>query len=222
MLLGGLWHGANWTFIAWGAYHGLLLAIERMFGVGRNADRSRLILVLPRIVLTFCLVCIGWVFFRAQSFRRCVLCVAPDGGSRWRAWPVDTTLMVFTVVALLVAVLEESTAHYERLELLPKWSLGMILGVLLLLSRSTEPTAVYRSFTSSFERANRTPSSGCDTEVACAIEQPLDAAQQWALSGGKSGLLRAACRLTAGDWLSKGPLRKVPQKIYRRLVSTGW
>ncbi len=70
MLLGGLWHGANWTFIAWGAYHGLLLAIERMFGVGRNADRSRLILVLPRIVLTFGLVCIGWVFFRAQSFRR--------------------------------------------------------------------------------------------------------------------------------------------------------
>src|SRR3954452_18716283 len=55
MLLGGLWHGANWTFIAWGAYHGLLLSLERMLGIGRQRQ-TFFVAAVPRIVLTFCLV----------------------------------------------------------------------------------------------------------------------------------------------------------------------
>lgn len=64
MLLGGLWHGANWTFIVWGAWHGGILAIERYmkerFGV----------MPIPRWLLIFktmILVMIGWVFFRAHN-----------------------------------------------------------------------------------------------------------------------------------------------------------
>ena len=63
MLIGGLWHGANWTFVVWGAYHGLLLAVYRM--VPRLWD------ALPRVaaqMLMFILVLIGWVFFRAPDF----------------------------------------------------------------------------------------------------------------------------------------------------------
>jgi alginate O-acetyltransferase complex protein AlgI len=63
MLLGGLWHGANWTFVAWGAYHGLLLIAAR-YGF-------RGIVLLPdwlRRAVTFVLVVIGWVLFRATSF----------------------------------------------------------------------------------------------------------------------------------------------------------
>ena len=67
MLLGGLWHGAAWTFVAWGGYHGLLLAIERAAGERGSGDGNAIGVIIRRL-LTFHLVCIGWVFFRAESF----------------------------------------------------------------------------------------------------------------------------------------------------------
>lgn len=62
MLLGGLWHGANWTFLVWGAYHGALLALERTCGWGRAHAFQP-----ARQALTFVLVMVGWVFFRAAD-----------------------------------------------------------------------------------------------------------------------------------------------------------
>ncbi|MEX2203112.1 MAG: MBOAT family O-acyltransferase [Actinomycetota bacterium] len=73
MLVGGLWHGAGWTFVAWGALHGLGQV------VGRWRRRTRIARGLPgdpvsaaaiarARILTFHLVCLGWVFFRAESF----------------------------------------------------------------------------------------------------------------------------------------------------------
>lgn len=62
MLLGGLWHGANWTFIAWGAFHGGLLAFERWLG------KDSLYARLPRpfrVGITFVLVLFSWVLFRS-------------------------------------------------------------------------------------------------------------------------------------------------------------
>lgn len=64
MLLGGLWHGAAWNFVIWGAFHGIWLAIHR------SLFRDRTIFRVPRlvsVVFTFHLVCLGWIFFRAQS-----------------------------------------------------------------------------------------------------------------------------------------------------------
>jgi alginate O-acetyltransferase complex protein AlgI len=61
--LTGFWHGANWTFLVWGLYHGTLLVIERVTGWGTNETRWRL---LQRIVTQF-LVVVGWVVFRATS-----------------------------------------------------------------------------------------------------------------------------------------------------------
>jgi D-alanyl-lipoteichoic acid acyltransferase DltB (MBOAT superfamily) len=74
MLLGGLWHGANWTFVIWGAIQGLGLSIERMLGLERSEQRPRLSWVVTwtrRIVIFHC-VCLAWVFFRAQSFSEAV------------------------------------------------------------------------------------------------------------------------------------------------------
>jgi alginate O-acetyltransferase complex protein AlgI len=62
MLIGGLWHGANWTFIIWGGYHGALLALYRRFSTRWD--------VLPALARQFAmvfLVMIGWVFFRAPD-----------------------------------------------------------------------------------------------------------------------------------------------------------
>jgi alginate O-acetyltransferase complex protein AlgI len=64
MLLGGLWHGASWNFVAWGGLHGAMLAFERMWG--RAAPYHRLPAV-ARVAVTFVLVLITWVFFRAAD-----------------------------------------------------------------------------------------------------------------------------------------------------------
>jgi alginate O-acetyltransferase complex protein AlgI len=64
MLLGGLWHGAAWNFVAWGALHGLLLAGERLRGKAALYGR------LPanaRIAVTFVIVLVTWVFFRSPD-----------------------------------------------------------------------------------------------------------------------------------------------------------
>jgi alginate O-acetyltransferase complex protein AlgI len=64
MLLGGLWHGASWNFVIWGAIHGGMLAFERAQGkdsVYRRLPRP------ARVGLTFFVVCLSWVFFRAKT-----------------------------------------------------------------------------------------------------------------------------------------------------------
>jgi len=66
MLLSGLWHGAAWTFIAWGAVHALCLSIERITKWPDALTAKKGGTILCRIV-TFLLVLIGWVFFRAES-----------------------------------------------------------------------------------------------------------------------------------------------------------
>jgi alginate O-acetyltransferase complex protein AlgI len=64
MLLAGLWHGANWTFVIWGGYHGILLVIER-FRARRRAKGRWLRAV--RIAFTFVLVLCSWVLFRSAT-----------------------------------------------------------------------------------------------------------------------------------------------------------
>jgi D-alanyl-lipoteichoic acid acyltransferase DltB (MBOAT superfamily) len=63
MLLGGIWHGANWTFVTWGALHGVGLALERL---GTMKSRSILKSIWSPIV-TFHFVVLTWIFFRAES-----------------------------------------------------------------------------------------------------------------------------------------------------------
>lgn len=64
MLIGGLWHGAAWTFVIWGGIHGVFLALERY--LGRRLPRVRLPRVL-QVAATFFVVCISWVYFRADN-----------------------------------------------------------------------------------------------------------------------------------------------------------
>jgi alginate O-acetyltransferase complex protein AlgI len=64
MLLGGLWHGASWNFVLWGAIHGGMLAFER--AQGKQGFYARLPRAL-RVALTFVIVCVSWVFFRAKT-----------------------------------------------------------------------------------------------------------------------------------------------------------
>jgi D-alanyl-lipoteichoic acid acyltransferase DltB (MBOAT superfamily) len=70
MLLGGLWHGAAWTFIAWGAFHGAILCLYRRFDAVRSAPSLGMKLV--RQVVMFHLICLGWLLFRAESMTQVV------------------------------------------------------------------------------------------------------------------------------------------------------
>ena len=63
MLFGGLWHGASWSFVFWGFYHGMLLCVYRVF----REPWDRLPALLRQFVM-FALVIVGWVFFRAPTF----------------------------------------------------------------------------------------------------------------------------------------------------------
>lgn len=76
MLIGGLWHGAAWTFVIWGGLHGVFLCVHRLWTgqtVGRAEHRTlstggEHLRYLAGVVLTFHLVCFAWLFFRAPSF----------------------------------------------------------------------------------------------------------------------------------------------------------
>ncbi len=100
MIIGGIWHGANWTFVIWGAYHGSLLAITRMAKRAFSGGPARSLGAAWRplsVILTFNLVCAGWVFFRAPN-----LSIAIDIFRRLvgHGWFVDAAGVW---VALLVA-----------------------------------------------------------------------------------------------------------------------
>ena len=73
MVLGGLWHGAAWTFVLWGAFHGVGLVAEHALG-GRMRLPGWL-----RWLVTFHLIVFGWILFRSQSFDR--------SARSSRAWP---------------------------------------------------------------------------------------------------------------------------------------
>lgn len=75
MLIGGLWHGAAWTFVAWGAYHGSLLIAHRLLEpalarLSPSSGRGTQIWFAARALIFFHLVCVGWLFFRAQSMHQ--------------------------------------------------------------------------------------------------------------------------------------------------------
>ena len=68
MLLGGLWHGAAWTYVVWGALHGAALAVERMLGLHRGLERRPWLLRVVWGVLVQVVVLVTWVFFRSSTF----------------------------------------------------------------------------------------------------------------------------------------------------------
>ncbi len=107
MLLGGLWHGANWTFVIWGAWHGGWLAIERATGWDKQAARHWV-----SLPLTLLLVLLGWVVFRAEN-----LSIAANiytGMLGFNGLSLTSALsLAFTREALLMLLVAASVAAFE-------------------------------------------------------------------------------------------------------------
>jgi D-alanyl-lipoteichoic acid acyltransferase DltB (MBOAT superfamily) len=110
MLLGGLWHGAQWTFVAWGGVHGALLSIERLAGIGRAGDvaANRAVYAL-RAAFTFAVVSLAWVLFRAQSWGTAAsvyraLFTGGAGETLLTGWPAILAIGIVAFGAVRVAV----------------------------------------------------------------------------------------------------------------------
>jgi len=133
MLLGGLWHGASWNFVVWGGYHGALLSFERMFRGKRSTEPARWTVLYPlQAVITFGLVMIGWVFFRAANFHDSLYVLhqmffVPHGAQLIPPWE-----RILAVITLLLAVLEEKKDWFEEISLGPAWAYGAVCALLLL------------------------------------------------------------------------------------------
>jgi D-alanyl-lipoteichoic acid acyltransferase DltB (MBOAT superfamily) len=136
MLLGGLWHGAAWTFVIWGGIHGIGLVIERFL-------RERFRWAMPRIgsviqhVVTFHIVVIAWVFFRAPS-----LSIVGDLFGRLFTWgsaqhggqQVVTAWVLILIVGGVAAQWINGSVRARALELATRapWALqAVVAGVVL-------------------------------------------------------------------------------------------
>ena len=100
MLLGGLWHGANWTFVVWGGYHGGLLIFYKVF----HEQWDALPLFFRRCAM-FLLALVGWVLFRADSFGM---------AEHWLAklcYPVSGGMFVGSAVLLVCIAVAAAIAH---------------------------------------------------------------------------------------------------------------
>ena len=145
MLLGGLWHGAAWKFIAWGALHGGGLAVERMLEpwIGRRALSPAAKIIATLIVFHF--VCLAWIFFRAEDFAVASLYI---GGlaSGWGEGVQQAGPFVVALIAIGVAGQFTPDALFDRVALafahVPSWGLGAMAGIVVALINALGPEGV--------------------------------------------------------------------------------
>jgi alginate O-acetyltransferase complex protein AlgI len=138
MFLGGLWHGAAWTFVVWGLIHGACLVIEHFLrAVFRNATwTTTLGAQLLFGVVTYATVCFAWVFFRAADFPTASRLIKGMAGVFPQGDAVLTTreiLQVGLVTAglLLAHCCLRSTSIEAAVERLPRWLLTAIWTLML-------------------------------------------------------------------------------------------
>jgi alginate O-acetyltransferase complex protein AlgI len=101
MLLGGLWHGASWTFVAWGGLHGAYLAGERLLRARFAGYRPGPLALFGFALLTYALVNITWVFFRANTFDKAWGVLRGMFGGNGGAAPILTTAQWLPVVLIV-------------------------------------------------------------------------------------------------------------------------
>ncbi len=143
MLLGGLWHGANWTFVAWGGLHGLSLVVYKLFGKQKKCEvdcgigRLRYLVRNSHfVVFTYLLVLVTWLLFRSPDIAVAggyfVRMLSFAGGWDWSI--VRFLVMIFLVVCLVDLPAYVSDEYYlERLPIYIRIPIFIVLGSLVLL-----------------------------------------------------------------------------------------
>jgi alginate O-acetyltransferase complex protein AlgI len=136
MLLGGLWHGANWTFVVWGGVHGVWLAMERFFKAFLKR-RDEVPFGWAGRVLTLGVVGFAWVFFRAPSVSQAVTMLGELANFSWRQEyaPALTYLGAISLVALAIDWrLEYAKEEYVFETARPRSALAAALGMCVVMT----------------------------------------------------------------------------------------
>jgi D-alanyl-lipoteichoic acid acyltransferase DltB (MBOAT superfamily) len=101
MLIGGLWHGASWRFVAWGGLHGIALAVERFFKRFIKLPESILIRIFT-VILTFHFVSFCWIFFRAKDFDTAMALIQKIGQTSLQAEHWFSVITVYQNVLIVL------------------------------------------------------------------------------------------------------------------------
>jgi D-alanyl-lipoteichoic acid acyltransferase DltB (MBOAT superfamily) len=135
MVLGGLWHGAEWTFVLWGAFQGAGLVVEHMIQ-GRFRFPGWL-----RWLVTFNLIVVGWILFRSTSLRDFGVLMSrltvPSAPTLWSATAVGAIVLVVAMQLLPPGWIERLQVSIESRRPL---ALGVTLAVVIALVAATVPS----------------------------------------------------------------------------------
>jgi alginate O-acetyltransferase complex protein AlgI len=148
MLIGGLWHGAGWNWIAWGGFQGAMLSIERATGLSL-APTSK-VKHLLRWLLTFILVCTSWVFFQASSLNSAF--VVFQRIFTWAdGWiPVDYRPLFYISIILLFDWWDVKQQWMNWAEANPKWlkwiACGMAIALMFTFAGASSSNFLYFQF----------------------------------------------------------------------------
>lgn len=146
MLLGGLWHGASWTFIIWGGLHGFYLAVERFLGIRSNDQLSGFknsgLWRFFRIMLTFQLLSLTWIFFRSGTIEQAITILQKIAGFRleWTGPYISILFVCILLISILLAFEWGIFRKYSFRDLIEKmpywfwiiWNVFLILMLLIL------------------------------------------------------------------------------------------
>ncbi len=161
MLLGGLWHGANWTFVVWGGLHGLYLWVEKFFKdlKSKTPEPTTTIKIIEPVVtkasvvpitvgkkfsgflyamFTFFLVNVTWVFFRSSTFSKAWALLKSMFGNENSGTPLLSTLAIIKVSVIITGMLVahwfmRNTRVLDVVYKLPWWLVGIIWSIIILL-----------------------------------------------------------------------------------------
>ena len=117
-LVSGLWHGANFTFIAWGAINGFYLVFALITQKYRNQANALLLDKIPvvknvvQIGITFLLCCFAWIFFRATSMEQAIYIVKKIGSFSGPIYHENASILLFSVCGILFLLLVESKKEF--------------------------------------------------------------------------------------------------------------
>ena len=136
MLLGGLWHGPSWNFVIWGGLHGTYLIAHKFLGGNNHPGKfyegtsSKILLNVLAIVLTYCLVLITWLPFRADSLQTTIGFIS--GIVNWTGGIESTNLLYIVLLFASILAIDLPvyiSGNHEYLLKYPKWIRYIILIV---------------------------------------------------------------------------------------------
>jgi alginate O-acetyltransferase complex protein AlgI len=155
MLLGGLWHGARYNFVLWGAYHGLLLVVHRLFSrrFARKDRPAGPLINAMKIVVMFQFTLGGWLLFRVETMeqlRRMIIGLMHN----WTQWDGALTILGYMLpVTLPLVVVQAWQAKSGDLECINRapWPVrsafaGVCIAAVLLINRSGGSPFIYFQF----------------------------------------------------------------------------